>query len=153
MRSFIASEFSKGLVRLLISSPIILFATPNQNFTEDVMLPNRSQISPKDKWNVEALYSDPTSWMSDFTSIKGSDQGARWPELASFRGKLNDPKVLAEFLNQYLAMNRKLEKLSVYAHLRFDEDQDNDQFKTNDGLIKGIYQDFSFERTAPHFKS
>ena len=145
MSCFFANEFSKAMSRLLISFPVVLFAAPNQNFNEEVMVPNRSQVSSKDKWNVEALYVSPTNWLAEFKSAKGNEQSPRWPALSAYQGKLSDPKVLAEFLDQYLAMSRKLEKLSVYAHLRFDEDQQDNQSKTNDGLIKGIYQDFSFE--------
>jgi oligoendopeptidase F len=145
MRYFITSEVSKVAARLLIYFPVTAFCVSNPIIQEDVMLPSRSQVASKNKWNVEALYSDPSDWLKDFSYIKGRDNSPRWPELASYKGRLNDPKAMVEFLDIYLTLNRKLEKLSVYAHLRFDEDQDNDQFKTNDGLIKGTYQDFAFE--------
>jgi len=145
MRYIFASRFSKAAVRLLISFPIAAYCTPNPINNEEVMLPTRSQVSSKNKWNVEALYSDPATWLQEFSTVKGTDSSPRWPTIASYQGRLDDPQVMAEFLDLYFSLNRKLEKLSVYAHLRFDEDQDNDQFKTNDGLIKGTYQDFAFE--------
>lgn len=145
MSCFSASGISKVAARLLISFPVAAFCLSNPINQEDVMPPLRSQVPAKDKWNVEDLYTSPSDWLKDFSQVKGVESSPRWPELAAFKGKINDPKSLSEFLGIYLALNRKLEKLSVYAHLRFDEDQDNDQFKTNDGLIKGTYQDFAFE--------
>lgn len=109
------------------------------------MPPTRSEIPLKNKWNVEALYSDPSLWMSDLSSIKGKGESPRWPELRSYQGKLADPKALTEFMNHYLSLDRKLAKLATYAHLRLDEDLGNDEFKRNYGLITSISHDFRME--------
>ncbi len=145
MRSFFANKISKATVRLLISCPVAAFCLSNPTNNEAFMLPTRSQVAKENTWNVESLYQNPSDWLADFASIKGSEASPRWPELAAYKGRLNDPKTMAEFLDLYLSYNRKLEKLHTYAHLRFDENQEDDQFKTNNGLITGTYQDFAFE--------
>jgi oligoendopeptidase F len=109
------------------------------------MLPTRSEIPLKNKWNVEALYSDPSLWMKDLTAVKGKGEFPRWPELKMFQGRLGDPKALGEFMHHYLSLDRKLSKLSTYAHLRLDEDLGNDEFKRNYGLITSINHDFRME--------
>jgi len=109
------------------------------------MPPTRSEIPVKNKWNVEALYSDPTLWMKELASIEGKKESPRWPELRSFQGKLSDPKMLNEFMHYYLSLDRKLSKLATYAHLRLDEDLGNDEFKRNYGLITSINHDFRLE--------
>ena len=145
MRFFLASEFSKVASGLLIAFPFVAFSVHKPINNEEIMLPSRSQVAAKNKWNVEALYPDPDQCMEDLSLIKGNETAPHWPSLVSYQGQLSDPVKMAEFLEQYLAFERKIEKLYTYAHLRFDEDLDNDQFKTNNGLISGLAQDFRFE--------
>ncbi len=109
------------------------------------MPPARSEIPLKNKWNIEALYSDPSLWMQDLSAVQGKEASPRWPELKSYQGKLADPKALGEFMHHYLSLNRKLSKLATYAHLRLDEDLGNDEFKRNYGLISSINHDFHME--------
>jgi oligoendopeptidase F len=121
---------------------------PNQliiNNEEPAMPPTRAEIPAKNKWNVEALYSDPSLWRKELAVVQGKEASPRWPELKSYQGKLADPKALTEFMHHYLSLNRKLSKLATYAHLRLDEDLGNDEFKHNYGLISSINHDFHRE--------
>jgi len=152
MSTIFASKFSRSLFRLLTILPAALLApgigysNPLKINNEDnSMLPTRSEIPPKNKWNVEALYSDPMHWMKDLTDVKGKGESPRWPELKTFQGRLGDPKAMNEFLTHYLSLDRKLAKLATYAHLRLDEDLGNDEFKRNYGLITSINHDFRLE--------
>lgn len=130
---------------------LILFLRPEVCFSnqlrtnEEKNMPTRSEIPSKNKWNVEALYPDPSHWNQDFILIKGKEGKARWPEIQKFQGQLNDPKSLNELMENYLLVDRKLAKLSTYAHLRLDEDLGNDEFKKNYGLISAISHDFRSE--------
>ena len=54
------------------------------------MAPNRSEIPPKNKWNVEALYSNPAIWAQELGTVKGKGSAPRWPELKKFQGKLGN---------------------------------------------------------------
>lgn len=151
MSVFFATKFSRSISRLLITMPIFLAApsdaSPKPLITneESIMPPLRSEISPKNKWNVEALYSDPSLWMQDLAFVKGMEKSPRWPDLKGFQGHLGDPQVMTSFLDRYLSIDRKLAKLATYAHLRQDEDLGNDEFKRNYGLISSISHDFRME--------
>lgn len=109
------------------------------------MPPSRSELSEKEKWNVEALYPHPQAWSEEFAQVKGGANTPRWPELGGYRGKLSNPAALAEFMEKYLFLDRKLTKLATYAHMRLDEDLGNDEFKRNYGLISSINNDFRME--------
>ncbi len=147
MNAFFASKFSRSSCRLLITLAIPAFSASNQlNINEEkTMAPVRSEISSKNKWNVEALYSTPTLWAEEFGSVKGMDTAPRWPELKKFQGQLRNASQLSQFLDAYLTLDRKLSKLATYAHLRADEDLGNDEFKRNYGLITSINHDFRSE--------
>jgi oligoendopeptidase F len=109
------------------------------------MTKTRNELKPQDKWNVEALYPDPESWTADYDASKGVEIAPRWPELVSFRGKLHEPTSVASLLGIYLGIDRKLNKLYTYAHLRMDEDLGNDYFKRGYGLISSLFHDFQHE--------
>src|SRR5690606_12091853 len=78
-------------------------------------------------------------WKQEFLSLHKK----KWPELVSFRGKLNDPKMVVQFFESYLQAQRMLEKLHTYAHLRMDEDLGNDVHKGDFGLISSLIHEFS----------
>jgi oligoendopeptidase F len=126
MRRFFARPFSRIVIGLLtVTQPI---------YTKEVM--QRSEIPSKNKWNVEALYADPSAWLQEFTSIKGIE------ELGKYKGQLGDPKTLSGFMEKYITLDRKLNKLATYAHLRADEDLGNDTYKANYGRVLALAQDF-----------
>lgn len=110
------------------------------------MVQDRSQVIEQERWNVEALYSSVSDWKKDFDAVKGQKDFPRWPKLKAFEGKLKDsPEEVAQFLDAYLSLERKLSKLHVYAHLRYDEDLANDENKKNFGLISSLVHDFQLE--------
>jgi len=109
------------------------------------MPPARTEVPAQQKWNVEALYSDPQLWREELAKAKGQEVAPRWPELKAFRGRLGDPRATAQFLENYLSLDRRLTKLATYAHLRMDEDLGNDEFKRNFGLILSLGHDFRLE--------
>lgn len=105
----------------------------------------RSELPPQEKWNVEALYPDPVAWNLEFERMKGKEGKFRWPELASFKGKLKNPEEAASLFSMYFDLDRKLSKLYTYAHLRHDEDLGDDLSKTGFGLISSLNHDFQVE--------
>lgn len=147
MNSFLASKFSRSAHRLLIVWAIPAFSVSNQLTIneEKNMLPARSEIPAEKKWNVEALYSSPSVWEMEFGGVKGKDASPRWPELRQYQGELGKAGRLAQFLDLYLTLDRKLSKLATYAYLRADEDLSNDEFKSNNGRITSINHDFRSE--------
>lgn len=115
----------------------------------------RDEVPTKDRWNVEALYSNPDSWKLELKATQGGGEKPRWPELSKYKGKLQDPLVVANLFDSYLELQRKLEKLHTYAHLRLDEDLGNDTFKSDFGLISTLIHEFSLETSwiEPEFLS
>lgn len=109
------------------------------------MPPTRSQVPSKDQWNVESLYPDVSHWLSDLKKVQGSGVAPRWPDLKQFKGKLAEPKKLVAWFERTLELERSLDKLATYAHLRQDEDLGNDEFKTNYGVIRSIGHEYRME--------
>jgi oligoendopeptidase F len=105
----------------------------------------RSEVAEKDRWNVAALYGSPDVWLGELKAVQDSPSKPYWPKWDSFRGKLADSELLADFLRGYLSIDRTLSKLHTYAHLRHDEDVANDQSKHNYGLISALYHEFQLE--------
>jgi len=132
------------------------------------MAKNRNEIPLEDRWNVEALYPNEQVWKEDLAKVQGQGQDSslkpanqpqeknpRWPQLKHFKGRLSDPAAVASLFESYLNLQRKLDKLHTYAHLRLDEDLGNDHFKSDFGLISSLIHDFQLETSwiEPEFMS
>lgn len=98
----------------------------------------RNEIAITDRWNVEALYANENIWKEELERLQKSG----WSEMEAYKGKLSNPQLAIAFLDLYLGISRKLEKLHVYAHLRMDEDLGNDQFKSAFGLVSSLAHEF-----------
>jgi oligoendopeptidase F len=156
MTRFFATRFSTKLSGLLILNFALLFCSCEKgvkslkindlNNKKEVPMPTaRKELSPKDKWNVEALYPDSTSWTQAFEKLKGAHASPRWPELAAFKGKLKDPEKAASFFSLFFDLDRSLSKLYTYAHLKADEDLGNDLEKSSFGKISNLHHDLQVE--------
>lgn len=101
----------------------------------------RKDVAANDKWNVEALYNGFPTWEKEFNETKEQIKG-----LSRFKGHLKDgPQVFKEALENYLSLERKLDKLYTYAHLRHDEEITEDQAKTANDKISALFFDFKAE--------
>ena len=85
-------------------------------------LKNRSDIKEEDKWKIEKIYSSKEDWEKDFNKLKEEA-----PVLKNFMGKLNEPKVILEYIKESEKISRSLENLFIYAHLKSDEDTGNNE--------------------------
>lgn len=156
---FFATQFSTTLPGLLILLVPTIGNSMNilktKEIKEEKMVVVRDEVPVKDRWNVEALYLNPDQWKEDFSKIGGEAKGPKWPELAQYKGKLHDPLAVAGLFDLYLNVQRKLEKLHTYAHLRMDEDLGNDHSKNDFGLISTLIHEFSLETSwiEPEFLS
>ena len=146
------SRISKGLLTTVASTGIFLYMgsinhlnCSDLKIKELTMTKTRNELKSQDKWNVEALYTDPQAWNAEFEQVKGSEMAPRWPQLVSFKGRLSEPDSVASLVELYMGLDRRLSKLHTYAHLRMDEDLGNDLFKRDYGLISGLYHDFQHE--------
>lgn len=156
---FFATQFSTMLSGLLILSSVStghsMNLSKNNSKIEENMPLAREEV-PKDlQWNVEALYLDPNSWKLELQEVQGQQSAPKWPQLSEYKGKMHDPNAVASLFESLLTLQRKLEKLHTYAHLRQDEDLGNDSFKSDYGLISTLIHEFSLETSwiEPEFLS
>lgn len=88
-------------------------------------LPERNQIDDKFKWQLEDIYQDNDLWESDYKTLSSMAD-----EFVSFSGKLSENgETLLRALNASTDINRLLEKMYVYAHMRRDEDNANAKYQ------------------------
>ena len=78
----------------------------------------RSEIADEYKWNLELIYSDHQQWEEDFQAVR-----AQGEQLADLEGQLGQSAAgLVAALELLEQVERKMEKLYVYARMRRDED-------------------------------
>ncbi|NGX55191.1 MAG: Oligoendopeptidase F, plasmid [Chlamydiae bacterium] len=106
----------------------------------------RKEVTPEDKWDVTVLYPDIKTWENEFSKITIKETTPKWPKLAAFHGRLREgTEVLKEALETFLTLQRELEKLYTYAHLRHDEDITDDEHKAAFQKISSLLYDFQQE--------
>jgi len=103
---------------------------------EVTKLKTRDEIDSKYKWNVEKLYESSALWEEDFKVLK-----SKAPKMLRFSGKIGKAEDLLSFLESSLEIERLLDKLLVYAHLRGDEDTANAKFQ----VLKNKIDEYSAE--------
>jgi len=110
------------------------------------MIKTRSEINPKDTWNVDTLCSDLNTWNETFVKLFESDRSPHWPSLAVYAGRLGEgEEVLKAALEAMMKVHRNMTKLYTYAHLRHDEDLSHDEHKTAYSRITMAYHQFQQE--------
>ena len=87
-------------------------------------LKTRDEIDSMYKWNVEKMYKNSAAWEEDFEILK-----SKAPKMKRFSGKLGKAEDLLSFLENNVEIQRLLDKLLVYAHLRGDEDTAKAEFQ------------------------
>lgn len=94
------------------------------------------------QWKVESIYSNVQEWEKDFTKFNGEDQ----KKLLSLSGKLHEGvDQLCKALSLYFSLDRLLNKIYTYAHLRYDEDLTNDEHKTIYGQSLLLSNEFEYK--------
>lgn len=84
----------------------------------------RNEISQEHKWKVEGIYNSIAAWEQDFSKLKEMA-----PTLSAYSGKLSNGKDLLAYLNLREEIFRLSGKLSVYAHMKLDEDTGNSTYQ------------------------
>lgn len=94
------------------------------------MILSRHEVPFEDRWNVESLYPDVSSWEKAFHSFVQLGTTPLWPALMAYKGTLHQgPKYVRDALGLLLSIDRQLTMLYTYAHLRHDEDIADPQYK------------------------
>ena len=84
---------------------------------------SRNDIDPKYKWDLASMYADSAAWEADLAKVKALAE-----ELTGYAGRLGESgAVLLESLSKKDDMNRLLEKVFVYARMKRDEDNANEE--------------------------
>ena len=103
----------------------------------------REEISSSDKWNIEEIYKDIDEFNTDYQKAKKELE-----VLLDLEKKfLDNSKNFKDFFLQDEKINRILEKLSVYANCKSDEDKSNSIYQELAGKITNLYAEYS-EKTA-----
>ncbi len=90
------------------------------------MAKKRSEIKREDKWNVEAMFATDELWEKEHDLLKKDIY-----KINNFKGKLKDTeKNIKEMIEADIEINRRLDLLYTYAHMRHDEDIKNEIYKT-----------------------
>jgi len=85
----------------------------------------REEIGPEYKWKLEDIYADENSWEEDYKKLE-----EQIPALEKYKGVLGSSSTqLLQVLEFSHELERKAEKLYVYARMRRDEDNGNSHYQ------------------------
>lgn len=104
----------------------------------------REDVALQDQWDLEPLYENVDTWNEEFREEFQEGRAPRLKKLEESKGNIaKTPESLAEFLQSYFDIQRKLEKLATYAHLKHDEDVANEEFKKIESMSKSLLYAFA----------
>ena len=95
---------------------------------------NREEIPEEDKWAIEDLYATDAAWEEDLKTV-ADDQNY----LASFAGKLSDPRQLYAYLHRSEELNTKADRLGNYCMRKADEDTRNATYQAMQGRFMSVF--------------
>ncbi|WP_407649710.1 oligoendopeptidase F [Thermaerobacillus caldiproteolyticus] len=75
----------------------------------------KANIEPEYTWNIADIYPSQAAFHKDYKAVEDA-----LPQLSSYQGKLHDETNVATLFALNEKLSRKLEKLSLYAHLQQD---------------------------------
>ena len=101
-------------------------------------VPSRGEVPEALTWDLAPLYAAPEAWEADFARL---DEVAA-PVLA-LQGHLDSTAAVAQLLAAETALDRLLEKLHAYAHLRHDEDTAHDGNQAREARIRARYAELA----------
>lgn len=109
----------------------------------------RNEVTQENYWNVQAMYPSFQDWEKDFSQFFPPEKlkaDIKWPDLHQYKGQLkNGDEILKQVLELIFQINRKIEFLYTYAHLRHDEDIVNDAHKAAIQRITTVAFEFQKE--------
>lgn len=104
-------------------------------------VPERKELPVEKTWNLVKYYNSDEEWEKDFTSIEPLLQ-----HFQSFKERLAEsPALLFQSLKAYDELDRRMEKVYVYAHLKEDEDMANGVNSARLGRVSAKFADINGE--------
>ncbi len=101
-------------------------------------LPERHQIQSEHQWDLESLYPNSAAWEEDFAGLE-----ALVTPLEAMQGRLNSAQAILDLFAARSRLDRQLEKLYVYAHLREDENTSETSNQAQMARIRSKYAEVS----------
>ena len=99
----------------------------------------RCEIEDKYKWDLTKIYKDEKEWQKDFDDVK-----EKILKVTSYRNSfLSNGKKLYEYLKYDEEVSRKLEKIYYYAHLNYDADTLNEEYKVMKNKVSDLFTKYN----------
>ena len=103
----------------------------------------RNEIDSSDKWSIDLIYKDVDSFNKDLKKVELEIE--KLIELSEVFTESSEK--FKEFFIQDEVVSRLLDKLSIYAHCKNDEDKTNSKYQEIKGKITNLYAEYS-EKTS-----
>ena len=87
-------------------------------------LKERKDMDPKYMWDLSLIYKTSEDWEKDLKDAKKEMQ-----KFLAFKGNLNNPKKVKEYLDEFMKFKKTLMKILSYASLKYSEDTRNEKAK------------------------
>lgn len=99
----------------------------------------REEVAERYRWNLADIYPDQAAWEKDLARVKE----VLLPKAAGYKGRLTSASAIAECLGVYEELSRVIEKAYVYAAMKSDENQaDNDALEAK-SRVEALYTEAS----------
>ena len=100
---------------------------------------DRQEIEEQYKWDLTPIYKSIDEFNKEYDNISKKINNFKKYE----KTMLNNANTFYETINEYFNISRILDKLSVYAHLLFDEDTGNNQNQALSAKVSNLFDNFS----------
>lgn len=101
-------------------------------------VPGRDEVAEGLKWDLSPVYADAAAWEADFARLE--EVGA---PVAAMEGKLDGAAAALELFRAEEALDRLLEKLYTFAHLKHDEDTAAAEGQEREDRIRTAYAEWA----------
>ena len=100
---------------------------------------DRKEIAEKYQWKLSDVYPSDDAWEEEYAAIEKTMNGF---DVSRYQGKLGDKATLLAFYAETGAINRRAEKLYVYAHMSHDQDLRVSKYNAYMGKITTLFSKF-----------
>jgi oligoendopeptidase F len=129
---------------VLLSGGLFMFCnaetpSPKGNLTYE----SRKDIPAEYKWKLSDIYSSDEAWEKDYNSVEEMIE-----RLKDFDGKVGqNAEAMFDFVNLYMEVGKKVDKLYGYAHMMSDQDISQTKYQDMVSKMQNVFVKFG-ENTA-----
>lgn len=99
----------------------------------------RNEVKTENKWKLEDIFETDEKWQNAFDEVE------KKIDFSAYAGKLGDKKILLGFLEYNDWLGSRLERLSLYAGMRRDEDTRVTKYNALCGKVDMLYSAYCAE--------